>query len=171
MIKLTAILLLTSSFLFSSSVVWDGKDSELSQKEYDKAIKEFVNKTYPKKVKAWEKEKERLEKENTTTIDKLMWQDDIASKTQKLKWQKAKNYCENLSLVGYDDWYLPTVQQLKKLYKNKDRLINFSSSIYWTNSHYNSSRYAAMTSDLGRGGYGSSSSRNSSYYVRCVRGE
>jgi hypothetical protein len=38
---------------FNNEVVWDGKPKILSEQEVQKAIKLYVDKTYPKEVKAW----------------------------------------------------------------------------------------------------------------------
>jgi len=42
----------------------------------------------------------------------LMWQDNIDTEYVKKTWEDAKQYCEDLELDGYDDWFLPTVEQL-----------------------------------------------------------
>ena len=39
--------------LIASEVVWDGKDNSISNDKYEKIIKQYVYKTYPKKVKKW----------------------------------------------------------------------------------------------------------------------
>jgi hypothetical protein len=57
----------------------------------------------------------------------LMWQKDTADVngdgaidpdwpgTDRLGWQNALNYCENLSFAGYDDWRLPNVRELQSI--------------------------------------------------------
>ena len=51
-------------------------------------------------------------------IDKntgLMWQDNIDAKTIRKNRKDAKQYCRDLVLAGYDDWYLPPLKQLKSI--------------------------------------------------------
>ena len=43
----------------------------------------------------------------------LMWENPASG--GKLKWDPAKDYCDNLGLGGYDDWYLPTIDELRTL--------------------------------------------------------
>lgn len=53
--------------------------------------------------------------------------------------QGAGNYaaklCADLVLNGYNDWYLPSKDELNKLYINKNE-IGFSNSVYWSSSEY-----------------------------------
>ncbi len=41
----------------------------------------------------------------------LCWQLDTVS----LTWTEAMNHCDNLSLGGHDDWYLPSIDELRSL--------------------------------------------------------
>ena len=36
----------------------------------------------------------------------------------RLKWEKAVSYCENLDEFGYSDWHLPTIDELRTLVCN-----------------------------------------------------
>jgi len=49
----------------------------------------------------------------TDEITGLMWQQDTAPDI--MDWQNALAYCENLSFGGYDDWRLPTANELQTL--------------------------------------------------------
>jgi len=46
----------------------------------------------------------------TDTKTGLMWQKETAPRTYT--WQEAVEYCKNLTLAGYDDWRLPTIEEL-----------------------------------------------------------
>jgi len=37
--------------------------------------------------------------------------------TKRYTWEEAQNYAHNLSLGGYDDWRLPTIEELSKIKK------------------------------------------------------
>jgi hypothetical protein len=103
----------------------------------------------------------------------LMWQD--SSTIVKKDWQGAKEYCNNLSLGGYDDWRLPHMDELvsitdKKRYDPaiKDIFNNTKSNWYWSNTQakFNSSRAWIVNFDDGNDNWS-----NKSYddCVRCVR--
>ncbi len=56
MIKKLVFTFLALNFsLQASEMVWDGSDSSINSQEYDKAIQEYIDKTYPQKVKEWKK--------------------------------------------------------------------------------------------------------------------
>ncbi len=52
-------------------------------------------------------------------------------------WKKAKEICADLVLGGYDDWFLPSKDQLNELYKQKEAVGGFSSDYYWSSSETN----------------------------------
>ena len=52
----------------------------------------------------------------------------------EFEWQIAKNTCVNLILGGYDDWYLPSKEELDKLYLSKGLIGGFTSGRYWSSS-------------------------------------
>ena len=110
-------------------------------------------------------------------IDKntgLMWQDNRDARSVERAWSGAKLYCSNLSLAGYNDWYLPTIDELKGIVDKsrspaiKNGFKNIYSSNYWSST--------ASANDIGRAwimnfGYGYSD-YNGKYgynFVRCVR--
>ncbi len=97
---------------------------------------------------------------------------DGKSNTQKiiLELGTGLNYPALLSaecsVGGYDDWYLPSKEELNLLYLNKDILGGFSSSAYWSSSEF--SELNAWSQDFSNG-YQANADKSSSGRVRCVR--
>ena len=59
-----------------------------------------------------------------------------ASADQSLgaSWTTANKICDDLELNGYTDWYLPSKEELNKLYLNKYIIGGFSDSWYWSST-------------------------------------
>jgi hypothetical protein len=117
-----------------------------------------------------------LDNENgtiTDTLTGLIWQKEATEET--MTWEKAQEYCENLSLNGYTDWRLPAVKELLSLvdysrYNPATKMPNTSSSFYWSSTTY------AYNTNLAWGVYFSNGNdsydyKDNSNYVRAVRGE
>ena len=71
----------------------------------------------------------------------LIWQDNADTKTVQRNWQSAKDYCKNLNLNGYNDWYLPTKEQLQSIIDKtgvapeiRVQFQNSFSGKYWSSS-------------------------------------
>jgi len=81
----------------------------------------------------------------------------------------AARICNDLVLNGYSDWYLPSKDELNKLYLNKTSIGGFASNYYWSSSEYvGGETYSAWGQDFSngsRGNYG----KNDANYVRAVR--
>jgi len=174
-----------------TKIVWDS-DSKvyISDSEYDKAMIKYVESKYPDKVKNYKwnlKQKEikrqkeiviqkkeklkrqiELEKQKNLIINALIWQDNKEARTIKKDWKGAKNYCQNLSFIGYSDWRLPNIDELKNLYKHKDKLKNYTYYDYWSSTTYvNDHSYAWYIRF--NNGVSTNSYKMLSKYVRCVR--
>ncbi len=80
----------------------------------------------------------------------------------------AANACGELISNGYDDWYLPSIQELYKLYENRSLIGGFNeSNAYWSSSIYNFNIFARIfLFYLGQGSY---QFRNQYYLVRPIR--
>jgi hypothetical protein len=107
----------------------------------------------------------------------FIWQNDGVNSTfNSRSWKKAKEYCQDLSLDGFDDWRLPTIDELETIltkeksnkYTKKALVDTTLSSYYWssTTGAYNSG-YAWQVDFSDGSTYGSD--KTSNYYVRCVR--
>ena len=71
----------------------------------------------------------RIKSQNVVidTETKLMWQDDINVNDNYGSFNQASNYCLDLSLNGFNDWYLPNLDELKTLIA----IPNEKSSLKW----------------------------------------
>ncbi len=112
--------------------------------------------------------------DNTT---KLQWQDNSDAKTVQKTWSEAKEYCENLTLGGYDDWRLPSESELFTIvdYGRSNPAIdpvfqNVISDWYWssTNNISNNSYAWGIYFNYIRAEW---LSKSNSHFIRCVRGE
>ena len=105
----------------------------------------------------------------------LQWQDNADAKTVRKTWSEAIEYCENLSLGGYDDWRLPNINELRSIvdYTRFNPAMNPTfqnvvSSAYWSSttdaSGSSNAWYVSFYDghDVWRG-------KSVSVYVRCVR--
>ncbi len=78
----------------------------------------------------------------------------------------AAKLCDNLVLGGYDDWYLPSIDELSKLYLNRAAIGGFAPDFYWSSSETN----ATMVESLFFPSYNISGwPKNYTYNVRAVR--
>ena len=105
----------------------------------------------------------------------LMWQDDSDAKNLTKSWSDAIKYCEDLTLGGYDDWYLPNINQLISLVDRtkadpsiKSAFLNITSFYYWSSTTYKDHTNLAWRVYFL---YGQSDWYDKGYahYVRCVR--
>ena len=116
----------------------------------------------------------------------FMWQVDIPKK--RYNWWDSKSYCKNLNLSGYNDWRLPSIDELKTiLTKNyyrslstinrayiKKELLNsiyeLKNPIFWSSTPYVSFFEKGLIVYFNNG-CEHESDKSDTYYVRCVRGK
>ncbi len=78
----------------------------------------------------------------------------------------AARICSALTSGGYSDWYLPSKDELNKIYTNRSLLGSFSTGYYWTSSEISST---TAWSQSFPGGVQLSMSKSSLFYVRAIR--
>ena len=61
----------------------------------------------------------------------------------------AAKLCDDLVLKGYSDWYLPSINELDILYRNRNAIGMFYASYYWSSSEY--SYYQAWSQNFSDG--------------------
>ena len=78
----------------------------------------------------------------------------------------AAKICADLVAYGYDDWYLPSKDELNAIYQNKNEIKGFSDTYYWSSTEYNETD--AWGQDFTNGSQVSYAKYPTSR-VRCVR--
>lgn len=118
--------------------------------------------------------------ENNTIIDNvtnLQWQDDELADV--MLWSTAEEYCSELTLDGFDDWRLPSRNELMNIIDYSKTEAPFSSvsehtlenGRYWTASKVaDNPTGEAWSVDFSLNSQHEESLRSAQRYVRCVRG-
>ena len=108
----------------------------------------------------------------TDTNTKLQWQDN---ESVSKKWTEAIDYCEALTLGGYNDWRLPNQNELRSIAdrSKKEPAIsatfqNVVSNYYWSSSTVVGYEYYAWGVFFDNGGHYWDYKSNERY-VCCVR--
>jgi hypothetical protein len=113
--------------------------------------------------------------ENNTITDNtlnLMWEN--RNNVSKKTWDEANNYCNNLFLAAYNDWYVPYVDQVESIQSyNQPNLINslFLTKPYTWSSSTSLEVPKFVNSHWVTYGYGLSKLKLNTRkaYIRCVR--
>jgi hypothetical protein len=79
----------------------------------------------------------------------------------------AAKFCSDLMLRGFNDWYLPSKDELNKLFQYKNNIGGFADTFYWSSSEINDS--CAWSQDFTDGIQISDSLKKTSFYVRAIR--
>ena len=102
------------------------------------------------------------------------------SNTKKLEAAGINNFpeakaCLDFSVTAddgktYDDWFLPSKDELNEMYKSKSTIGNFREFVYWSSSEYTDKEYICEQTFHPEGnGIQSYMSRDSYGYVRPIR--
>ncbi len=146
-----------------------------------------------KKKELVKKSQDLATHKDITIIGDLMWEKETQ---ERMSWHDGMEYAKNLRLGGYDNWRLPTIEELGEVVTlcggvfvspaddnriekldenavNETYQSNYKAKDFVANHYWSSTTYAGNTS-LAWGvhfynGYQSIGSKSSSYYVRCVR--
>ncbi|WP_022850820.1 DUF1566 domain-containing protein [Limisalsivibrio acetivorans] len=115
----------------------------------------------------------------TDSLTGLMWQDDSYAASVKKNWQGAIDYCETLTLGGYNDWLLPNKRELLSIADRSksgpaidNTFHNYSSTYYvdyWSSTTDAGNSNNAWGVYFGDGGYSFNFLKSGTRYVRCVR--
>jgi len=78
----------------------------------------------------------------------------------------AASSCKNLSLNDYSDWYLPSLDELNKIYPNRVLVGGFADANYWSSTEVDGGH--AWWVGFGQGN-DQQDNKNDSYRVRAIR--
>lgn len=81
----------------------------------------------------------------------------------------AAEYCDTLSLGGFDDWYLPAIEELRKLYDNRDLVGNFMAGDYCSSTEYKFGDVYAIHFRPHKRIEHHYNKTSKKYFVRCIR--
>jgi len=118
----------------------------------------------------------------TDHVTGLMWQDNAEANSTQKAWitsdtngDTATTYCQNLTLGSYNDWRLPTLEELRSItdYGIEGRAISsvflyLVRNDYWSSTHSSASSQNAWIANL-KHGFQYDSQKTNHNYVRCVR--
>ena len=66
-----------------------------------------------------------------------MWEDTKDAVNTNINWSKANTYCADLKIANYEDFRLPSIDELQELYENKDKIYNgFGGKFYWSDESF-----------------------------------
>ena len=82
------------------------------------------------------------------------------------KWESAKGLCSVLVLNGYDNWFLPSINELGLMYDQKSVIGGFASANYWSSTPYFNGAVALSFYDGGQNYYPT----YDQFRVRAIRG-
>ncbi|MBU1669175.1 DUF1566 domain-containing protein [bacterium] len=107
----------------------------------------------------------------------LMWQDNSDTNTSLKTLVQAESYCKKLTIAGYNDWRLPSIEELFSIVDTdkfdtatNGKFIYTNATSYWSSNTYTSDNSLALGINFYDGSDGLSY-KTTPHYTRCVRGE
>lgn len=92
----------------------------------------------------------------------------VVSKDEvKLEWNDGIELCANYSKDGYDDWFLPSKDELNFLYESN--VIENPCEWYWSSTEYTSTDVWFQYFSGSYAGVQSGSGMSNAHFVRCFR--
>lgn len=79
--------------------------------------------------------KETLETKKSAVKNKyshIQWQNFNETQVVKKDWSSAIKYCDGLVYLGYNDWRLPSIDELKSISKNIKLSTDMNENAYWS---------------------------------------
>jgi hypothetical protein len=92
-----------------------------------------------------------------------------SSSSSSMEFELANGYCDALILNGYDDWRLPTDNELNMLYQNQVEIGGFVNNYYWSSTEWPGKGSFYVLIRGFRNGIHDSQSKFGKCAVRCVR--
>ena len=80
----------------------------------------------------------------------------------------ATSLLSNSAPAGFNNWVLPSKDELVALYKSRKKLKNYKASDYWSSTTYAGDTTFAWDVYFGNG-YDDVNNKSNSFYLRCVR--
>ncbi len=110
-----------------------------------------------------------VDKHQYVVIGNFMFQDNKLP--ERMNWQSAIKYCNNLNYANYSDWRLPTRDEFKTAYNDgyRDKFKNGRDGWYWSSTVDEEDDSLSWRVSFFDGGDGMSLEQWYLYSVRCVR--